>query len=224
MISLWESRMARYNMLMKLRNNWRFLILGLFIILAAPLLLYLSKKSENKFEAPRRNAQTVQFQVGKDASLDGIVNNLSYYGFIKDENAFKEALVKTKDNTEGRDGAITLVNGNTINIQATYNISQGMTAWEIASILLNEGKKESCTHGCPPGLFYPEVLPGGEMAPTLSEQYSWVENYEDCIKAGGQTYSEQYLEKTGEPDHCVSPDGEREFIEGKEGWTRAVGG
>ncbi|RJR29254.1 hypothetical protein C4564_02855 [Candidatus Microgenomates bacterium] len=210
---------------MKLHKSWRFLILGLFIILVSPLLLQrMLMKSEDKFAAPKENAQTVQFQVGKSATLDGIANNLVYYGFIKDENAFKEAVLKSKDNLEGREGAIVLENGNSINTQAAYNISQSMTAWEIASILLNEGEKESCTHGCPPGLFYPEVLPGGEMAPTLQEQYRWVENYEDCVKAGGQTYSEQYLEKTGGPDHCVSPDGEKEFIKGEEGWEKAVGG
>jgi len=166
----------------------------------------------------------LQFQVGKEATLDGIANNLSYYGFIKDENAFKHAVLKSKDKREGREGAIVLENGNTINTQATYEISQSMSAWEIASILLNEGENESCTHGCSPGLFYPEVLPGGDMAPTLLEQYEWVKTYDDCIKAGGQTYSKQYLEDTGNPDHCVSPDGVREFIEGKEGWSKAVGG
>lgn len=212
-------------MLMKLHKSWRLLILGLFVVLVAPLLLQrMLKKSDDRFVAPKENAQIVQFQVGESATLDGIANNLAYYGFIKDENAFKEAVLKSEDNLEGREGAIVLENGNSINTQATYNVSQSMTAWEIASVLLNEGEKESCTHDCPPGLFYPEVLPGGEMAPTLQEQYSWVENYDDCVKAGGQTYSEQYLEKTGGPDHCVSPDGEKEFIEGEEGWVKAVGG
>jgi len=214
-----------YNMSMKLSKGWKLLILGLFILLVAPLLVRrLSTSSDDKFAAPRDNLQVFQFQVGENATLDGIASNLAYYGFIKDEDAFKEAVSKSEDNTEGREGAVVLENGNSINTQATYNISQNMTAWEIASILLNEGKEESCTHGCPPGLFYPEVLPGGEMAPTLQEQYSWIENYDDCVKAGGQTYSEQYLEKTGGPDHCVSPDGEKEFIEGQEGWVKAVGG
>ena len=209
---------------MKIKEGRKYLLVALVIVSFAGLFTYLQKNKLSNFEAPRQNTQTVQFQVGKDASLDGIANNLAYYGFIKDEKVFKEALLKTEDKTEGRDGAITLTNGNTINTQATYNISQSMTAWEIASVLLNEGKEESCTHGCPPGLFYPEVLPGGDMAPTLQEKYGWVESYEDCIKAGGQTYSEQYLQKTGEPDHCVSPDGEREFVQGLEGWTKAVGG
>jgi len=202
----------------------KYLLVALVIAILGGFFIYLQKSKLSKFEAPRQNTQKIQFQVGKDATLDGIVNNLAYYGFIKDENAFKEALLKTNDKTEGRDGAITLTNGNTINTRATYNISQSMTAWEIASVLLNEGKEESCTHGCPPGLFYPEVLPGGDMAPTLQEKYSWVETYEDCIKAGGQTFSEQYLQKTGESDHCVSPDGEREFVQRQEGWTKSVGG
>ena len=209
---------------MKIKEGRKYLLVALVIVSFAGLFTYLQTNKFSNFEAPRQNTQTVQFQVGKDASLDGIANNLAYYGFIKDEKAFKEALLKTEDKTEGRDGAVTLTNGNTINMQATYNISQSMTAWEIASVLLNEGNEESCTHGCPPGLFYPEVLPGGDMAPTLQEKYGWVESYEDCIKARGQTYSEQYLQKTSESDHCVSPDGEKEFIQGQEGWTKAVGG
>lgn len=205
---------------MKIKRVRKYLVAALVVI----LFVYLQKNKLAKFEAPRQNTQTVQFQVGKDATLDGIANNLAYYGFVKDENALKEAVLKSEDITDGREGAIVLENGSSINTQATYNISQSMTAWEIASILLNEGKEESCTHGCPPGLFYPEVLPGGEMAPTLQEKFSWVENYEDCVNVGGQTYSEQYLQKTGGPDHCVSPDGEREFTEGQEGWTKVVGG
>ncbi|MFV1917668.1 MAG: hypothetical protein ACC618_04285, partial [Patescibacteria group bacterium] len=197
----------------------KIIVLILVVIVLVMAAVYLQQTSAKKFEAPKENAQTVQFQVGKEATLEGIVNNLAYYGFIKNEGAFKKAVLKSEDNTEGREGAIILENGNSINTQATYNISQSMSAWEIASILLDEGKEESCTHGCPPGLFYPEVLPGGEMAPTLEEQYSWIENYDDCVKAGGQTYSEQYLEKTGAPDHCVSPDGVKEFVEGEEGWT-----
>ncbi len=207
---------------MKLKKGWSLLIFGLSLIFVATS--YLSNRYKDKFSAPKENTQTIQFQVGKNATLDGIANNLAYYGFVKDENAFKEAVLKSEDTSKGREGAIVLENGNSINTQATYNIAQSMTAWEIASILLNEGKEESCTHGCPSELFYPEVLPGGDLAPTLQEKYSWVENYEDCIKAGGQTYSKQYLEETGEPDHCVSPDGEREFVEGQEGWTKAVGG
>jgi len=205
-------------------KSWKSVILIISVIIISAAIVYSQQKQASNFEAPKKNAQTVQFQVGKDATLDGIANNLAYYGFIKNEDAFKKAVLISEDNTEGRDGAIVLENGNSINTQATYNISQSMSAWEIASILLNEGKEELCTHGCPPGLFYPEVLPGGEMAPTLQEQYNWVENYEDCVEAGGQTYSEQYLEKNGGPDHCVSSDGIKEFIEGEDGWIKAVGG
>ena len=64
------------------------------------------------------------------------------------------------------------------------------------------------------------------MAPTISQKYEWVKTYEDCVKSighdGGQLSSEQYAQKTG-IRKCVSPDG-REFTQGKEGWTKAVGG
>jgi putative hemolysin len=71
-------------------------------------------------------------------------------------------------------------------------------------------------------MFYPELLPGGNPAPSATEIYQWVKTYEDCVKAKGQLSSEQYAQKTG-IRKCVTPDG-REFTQGKEGWTKAVGG
>ena len=101
-----------------------------------------------------------------------------------------------------------------------------MTTWQIANILLNKGTTIDCSHGCPGSNFDPELLPGGDLAPTIKQKYEWVKTYEDCVKSighdGGQLSSEQYAQKTG-IRKCVSPDG-REFTQGKEGWTKAVGG
>jgi len=191
------------------------------LFLLAGIAIYFIKSRQSKFEAPRQNAQTVQFRIGKEATLMGIVSNLHYYGFIKDEDALKYALGHAEDATPGQEGAIRVGN-NTINTQTTYEISQAMSAWELAEVLLNEGKFDDCSHGCP-GMFYPELLPGGDLAPSVNDRFKWVETYEDCVKARGQLSSEQYSQRTGEPRKCVTPDG-REFTQGQEGWTEFVGG
>lgn len=196
------------------------------LLLAVLVLLGVSAYSwyQNKFSAPRKEAPIVQFKVSKQNTIIAVVSNLSYYGFIKDENAFKYALQNTKDTTPGKEGAIKIGN-NTIDTEAAYDISPAMSAWEIAKILLNEGTPTStdCSDGCPIKTpFEPELLPGGNIAPSLQErlraEYDWVKNYEDCVKAHGQLSSEQYAQRTGKPRECVNPDS-RVFTQGQEGWS-----
>lgn len=157
--------------------------------------------------------------VGEDTTLQAVVGDLEYYGFIRNKTAFKFALRFSKDDKPGGENPIHLGN-NTIDRQAVYLLSQDMDAWQLAKVLLNEGTPEDCAHGCPPGRFWPELLPGGELKPS---EYEWVETYEDCVKAKGQLSSEQYSQKTGEPRKCVTPDG-REFTQGVKGWGPAIGG
>jgi hypothetical protein len=96
-----------------------------------------------------------------------------------------------------------------------------MNAWQLASVLLNDGVHQDCDHGCPDSAFEPELVPGGDLAPTLKEKYSWVKTYDDCIKAighdGGQVTSEQAFQRTGHRI-CNTADG-RYFVQGKEGYT-----
>ncbi|QLG69724.1 MAG: hypothetical protein CH104c_0493 [Candidatus Woesebacteria bacterium] len=97
-------------------------------------------------EEARKNAENgVSFYVTENTTLDGIIGNLYYYGFVKDEAALREALAKTKDITPGKEGAIAIPTSdpdkegiNTIDINAYYGLKKGMTAWEIADILLNQ--------------------------------------------------------------------------------------
>ena len=194
----------------------------LAVLLLAGVLVY--SWYQSKFSAPRKEAPIVQFKISKQNTLIAVLSNLSYYGFIKDENAFKYALQNTKDNTPGKEGVIKIGN-NTIDTESAYNISQAMSAWEIAKILLNEGTPTStdCSDGCPNKTpFEPELLPGGNIAPSIQErlrtEYDWVKNYDDCIKAHGQLSSEQYTERTGKPRECVNPDS-RVFTQGQEGWS-----
>jgi len=172
---------------MKMKIKKKLSIIPLIIVvlvLLAGVAVYFAKSRQEKFAAPRKEAPIIQYRIGKEATLMGVVSNLRYYGFIKDENAFKYALGHAKDATPGREGAIK-VGSNTINTQYTYEISQAMDAWELADVLLNKGKFDDCSHGCP-GMFYPELLPGGDLAPSVNDRFKWVETYEDCIKAGGQ--------------------------------------
>ncbi len=197
---------------------------AIFLILAAIILsgvaISFQKERLRKFEAPRQNTPPIQLTIGKDFTLEAVVNDLKYYDFIKDESAFKYALEHTKDTSPGREGSLTVGN-NTVDREAVYTISQSMTAWQIADILLNQGEYSSCDHGCPESNFSPELLPGGDLAPTIKQKYEWVKTYEDCVKAighdGGQLSSEQYAQKT-DIRICTSPDG-RYFVQGKEGWT-----
>lgn len=201
--------------------NFRKLIyLFLFIVILGLGSLLRYRNWLSKFEAPRHNTQTIEFTISKDMTLDAVIGDLQYYDFIKDKEAFRYALEHAKDTNQGKDNSL-VVGDNTVDQEARYAISQSMTAWEIADILVNKGEYSPCNHGCPDSAFNPELVPGGDLAPTLKEKYSWIKTYEDCTKAighdGGQLSSEQYYQRTG-IRRCVAPDG-REFTEGKEGWS-----
>jgi hypothetical protein len=183
---------------------------------------------QEKFEAPRQGTPDISFTIGESFTLQAVVSDLKYYNFIKDEEAFKYALEHTKDTTPGNENSLK-IGDNTIEREARYTINQSMAAWQIADILLNQGEHSDCDHGCPESNFTPELLPGGNLAPTIEERYSWVKTYEDCVKAvgtghdGGQLTSEQNHIQTGRPRGCTSPDG-RYFTQGQEGWSETSGG
>jgi len=210
-----------YNLIVIKKINtlrWVWLIaVGVLIVGVGALSFWI----KDGLSAPKQSALEITYHVGKNTTLQGLVGNLDYYGFIKNKDLFMLALMLVKDNVPSGDDAIKVGTG-TVDVEADYVISQDMSAWELARKLLNEAKLNDCIHGCP-GMFYPELLPGGEMAPTLEEKYNWVQSYENCVEAKGQLSSEQYSERTGEPRRCVSPDG-REFIQNREGWRKAVGG
>lgn len=201
-------------------NLRKLIYLSLFIVILGLISLLWYRNLQSKFESPRHNTQTIEFTISKDMTFDAVIGDLQYYDFIKDREAFRYALEHAKDTNPGKDSSLKVGN-NTIDREARYSISQSMTAWEIADILVNNGEYSPCNHGCPDSAFSPELVPGGDLAPTLKEKYSWVKTYEDCTKAighdGGQLSSEQYYQRTG-IRRCVAPDG-REFTEGKEGWS-----
>lgn len=188
-------------------------LLGVLFLLVGTVLIF-----KPVFEAPRNNGPKVLYSVPQNTTQTAITSDLKYFDFIKDETAFKFALW-VKGGIQGKNVQTGMV----------YEISQTMSAWQIANVLLNKdnkGEPYDCDHGCPEDNFDPVLLPGGDLAPTISQKYEWVKSYENCVKSigsdGGQLSSEQYAQRTG-IRKCVSPDG-REFTEGKEGWTTAVGG
>lgn len=207
----------------KKSNRFKFIKSIVFVVVILAVIGYVTYRNwQSKFEAPRQNTPIIEFTISKDMTLQAIIGDLKYYGFIKDDGAFTFALEHTQDNTKGGTNFIRVGKGSkTIERESVYTISQSMNAWELASILLNKGEYRSCDHGCPDSAFNPELIPGGDLAPTRKERYSWVKTYDDCVKAighdGGQLSSEQYYERTG-IRRCVSPDG-REFTQGKEGWS-----
>ncbi len=212
-----------------MKNKARIIAPFLFIVcLLLVGVLYWHKSFQDRFTPPRKDAPMVKFRVDKQNTLIAVTGDLAYYGLVKDEEALKYALLHTRDNTPGREGALK-VGDNTIDIDSTYDISQTMTAWEIARILLNEGEysPRDCSHGCEEyNPFTPALLPGGDIAPTWQEQmrakYSWVKTFEDCVKTighdGGQLTSEEASKRTGHRRVCNTADG-RYFIQGKEGWS-----
>lgn len=127
----------------------------------------ITKPSEESFEAPGRDwpsekkvedyfiehlrmtpqeAGEVRVKPGNDGkvmlrlrehpTLEGLLGNLEYYGFVKDKETLLYALEHTEDTVPGHADPV-IVGDNTIDIWASYRISEDMTAWEIADELLN---------------------------------------------------------------------------------------
>lgn len=129
---------------------------------------YLSRPNEENFEAPRRDWEsakkvedyfverlhmspeeasnmrnkpgidgTVDLRISTNVSLQGLTGNLVHYGFMRDEKSFLYALEHTTDSTPS-DKAIKVGSNGTIDQNAEYRISENMTAWELADVLLNK--------------------------------------------------------------------------------------
>jgi len=79
----------------------------------------------------------VNLRINDKTTLNALIGNLYYYGFIRDEESFKYALTHTKDTTPS-DKAIMVDKERSIDTNAEYRISENMDAWQIADILLNK--------------------------------------------------------------------------------------
>jgi hypothetical protein len=87
----------------------------------------------------QKQSETVDFRPSKGSTLEAIISNLQYYGFIRSEKALQYALENTEDKTQGNPGALLIGKNGSIDIVSSYRISENMTAWELADTLLNKG-------------------------------------------------------------------------------------
>ncbi|OQA83413.1 MAG: hypothetical protein BWY29_00270 [Microgenomates group bacterium ADurb.Bin238] len=116
--------------------------------------LRFTEKDLEMYKNRLEEGDKISFYVTKNATLDGIISNLHYYGFIRDKQAFRYALRHSGDTkTDGVDPIRVGKNG-TIDINAYYEISEDMNAWEIADTLLNKPNFFS-SHGNYGNLFMP---------------------------------------------------------------------
>lgn len=99
--------------------------------------LHMSPKEASEIRTKPGVDGTVDLRISNNVTLDGLVGNLYYYGFIRDENSFRYALVHTKD-TSPSQKAINVGEIGTIDTNAEYRISENMSAWELADTLLNK--------------------------------------------------------------------------------------
>jgi len=79
----------------------------------------------------------INLRISTDTTLQGLTGNLYYYGFVRDEKALLYALEHTQDTTPYEKAIVVGKNG-TIDQNAEYRISEDMSVWEIADVLLNK--------------------------------------------------------------------------------------
>jgi hypothetical protein len=82
------------------------------------------------------NDGKVNLRLTQGSTLSALVSNLEYYGFVRDQKSLEYALENSVDTVPGQANPIKVGN-NTIDLWASYRISEDMTAWEIADQLLN---------------------------------------------------------------------------------------
>lgn len=100
--------------------------------------LRMTEKDLQMYKGRLEQGDKISFYVTDNSRLEGIAGNLEYYGFVRSKDALLYALGNTRDDTLGKEGSIDVGTNKTIDINAYYEISEDMSAWEIANILLNK--------------------------------------------------------------------------------------
>ncbi|MFZ2025102.1 MAG: hypothetical protein WAV51_02390 [Microgenomates group bacterium] len=83
----------------------------------------------------------VMLRLSPSSTLQGVVGNLYYYGFIDNEAKFEKLLETTTDSTSGKGNSIK-AGKNTIDIHSNYYLNYSMSDEEIADTLLNKAEFE----------------------------------------------------------------------------------
>jgi len=92
-------------------------------------------------EAKTMASDGVMLRLSPNSTLQGVVGNLYYYGFVDDEARFEKLLQTSKDSTPGKEGSLKSGN-NTIDANSSYYLNYSMSDEEIADTLLNKAKFE----------------------------------------------------------------------------------
>lgn len=92
-------------------------------------------------EAKIMASDGVMLRLSPNSTLQGVVGNLYYYGFIDDEAKFEKLLQTSKDSTPGKEDSIKVGN-NTIDVNSNYYLNYSMSDEQIADTLLNKAKFE----------------------------------------------------------------------------------
>lgn len=61
-------------------------------------------------------------RLSPNSTLQGVVGNLYYYGFIDDQASFEKLLTEAADNTTGNENSIK-VGKNTIDVNSSYSMN-----------------------------------------------------------------------------------------------------
>ena len=92
-------------------------------------------------EAKTMVSDGVMLRLSPSSTLQGVVGNLYYYGFIDDEAKFRKLLETVTDSTPGKEESIK-ADKNTIDVNSNYYLNYSMNDEEIADTLLNKAKFE----------------------------------------------------------------------------------
>jgi hypothetical protein len=84
------------------------------------------------------NDGKISLRLSDKTTLEALISNLHYYGFIRDEKTFIYTLENTKDTTVGKANALKVGKTGTIDVGAYYKITEDMDAWQLADELLNK--------------------------------------------------------------------------------------
>ena len=95
-----------------------------------------SQEAKDSRSSSKGNDGKITVRLNQGTTVTGLLSNLEYYGFVRDQNSLRYALEHTVDTLPGHQEALKVGN-NTIDLWASYSISEDMTAWEIADQLLN---------------------------------------------------------------------------------------
>jgi hypothetical protein len=98
--------------------------------------LHMTPQEAQEVRGKPGNDGKVMLRLREHTTLEGLLGNLEYYGFVKDKETLRYALEYTEDKVPGHADPV-IVGDNTVDIWASYRISEEMTAWEIADELLN---------------------------------------------------------------------------------------